>query len=75
VVIVTGLYGIGILLTLLAGGTIGLLVAEAHYHLVAARHRQYEREVALDRELRVAAQVRLHHYLSTGSGNRKTTAP
>jgi hypothetical protein len=75
VIIMTVLYGIGIMLTLLAGGTIGLLVSEAHYHLVAARLRQYEQEVALDRELRVAAQVRLHHYLSTGSGNRKTSAP
>ncbi|HEY1699634.1 MAG TPA: hypothetical protein VGG75_07975 [Trebonia sp.] len=71
----TVVYGIGIMLALLAGGTIGLLVTEARYHLVVARHRQYEQEVAEDRELRVAAQVRLQRYLSAGSGNRKTTAP
>lgn len=67
--------GIGIMLALLAGGTISLLVTEARYHLIVARHRQYEQEVAEDRELCVAAHVRLQHYLSAGSGSRKRTAP
>jgi hypothetical protein len=75
VIIMTVLYGIGIMLALLAGGTIGLLVTQAHYHLVAARHRQYEHEAAQDRELCLAAQARLQHYLSASSSNRKTTAP
>lgn len=46
----TVVYGIVIMMALLAGGGIGLLLTVAHYQLVAARHRRYEQEIARDRE-------------------------
>jgi hypothetical protein len=75
VVIVTVIYGIGIMMALLAGGATGLLLTVAHYHRAAARYRRYEQEIARDRELYAAAQAVLQHHKSTGSGNRKVTAP
>ena len=71
----TVVYGIGIMMALLAGGAIGLFLTVAHYHLVAARHQKYEQEIARDRELYAAAQAGPQHYKSTGSSNRKATAP
>lgn len=71
----TVVYGIVIAMALLTGGGIGLLLAVAHYHLVAARHQRYEQEMARERELYAAAQVVLHHYKSTGSGTARQPAP
>ena len=63
----TVIYGIGIMMALLAGGAIGLLLTAAHYHRVAARYQRYEQEIARDRQLYAAAQAVLQHYKSTGS--------
>lgn len=71
----TVVYGIVIMMALLAGGGIGLLLAVAHFHQVAARHQRYEQEIARDRELYAAAQVGLQHYKSTGSRNGQATPP
>jgi hypothetical protein len=65
----TVVYGIVITMALLAGGGIGLLLTVAHYHLLAARHRRYEQEMARERQRSAAAQAVLQHYKSTGSGN------
>jgi hypothetical protein len=64
----TVVYGIGIMVALLAGGSIGLLLTVVRYRLVAARHQKYEQEVARDRELYAAAQAVLQRYKLTGSG-------
>ena len=66
----TVVYGIVIMMALLAGGAIGLLLTVARSHLVAARHQKYEQEVARDRELYAAAQAVLQHYKSTGFKER-----
>jgi hypothetical protein len=71
----TVVYGIVIVMALLAGGGIGLLLTVAHYHLVAARHQRYEQEVAQDRELYAVGQAVLQHDKSTGSTNGRVTAP
>lgn len=71
----TVVYGIVIMMALLAGGGIGLLLTVAHYHLVAARHQRYEQEISRDLELYAAAQAVLQHYKPTGSGNGQVTAP
>lgn len=71
----TVVYGIVIMLALLAGGGIGLLLTVAHYHLVAARHQRYEQEIARDRGLYAAAEAVHQHHKSTGSRNGKVTAP
>ncbi len=42
----TVIYGIGIMMALLAGGAIGLFLTVARSHLVTARHQKYEQEVA-----------------------------
>jgi hypothetical protein len=67
VVIVTVIYGIGIMMALLAGGGIGLLLTVAHYHRVATRYQRYEQEIARDRELYTAAHAVLQHHKSMGS--------
>jgi hypothetical protein len=67
VVIVTVIYGIGIMMALLAGGGIGLLLTVAHYHRVAARYRRYEQELARDRELYAAAQAGRQHHKPAGA--------
>jgi len=62
----TVIYGLGIMMALMAGGAIGLSLAVAHYHRVAARYQRYEQEIARDRDLYAAAQAVLQHYKSTG---------
>jgi hypothetical protein len=39
-------YDIGLVLSLLMGGVIGLLLAKTRFDQMAMRHRQYEAEVA-----------------------------
>jgi hypothetical protein len=56
------LYGIVLVMMLLAGGSIGLLLAVTHRHLVAVRHQKYEQEAARDQELYAAAQAVLQRY-------------
>ena len=63
----TVIYGIGIMMALLAGGAIGLLLTVAHNHRAAARYRGYEQEIARDRELYAAAHAVPQHHKSTSS--------
>jgi hypothetical protein len=44
------LYGIGMLLCLLAGCAIGVLITAAHHEQIVFRHWAYEKELAAGRE-------------------------
>ena len=48
------LYDVGLVLTLLIGGAIGVLVTAAHYEQTAHRRWAYEKEMAEGREIYAA---------------------
>ena len=48
------LYDIGLVLSLLTGGVIGMLLTRARYDRIALRQQQYEAEAAQYRELYTA---------------------
>ena len=50
----TLLYGVGLAMTLLAGGVFGCLLTVGYYERIAAQRREYEREAAQAREVYVA---------------------
>lgn len=72
---VTALYGIGLVLALLAGGGIGLLLAMARYQRAAARRQRYEREVAGEAERRAARREALRRYAAAAPGRGTAAAP
>lgn len=73
-VIVAMMYGIGIAMALLTGGAIGLLLTVAHYQQVAARHQQWEQEIAPDAKRYAAALAALRRYQPAAPRTYKPTA-
>lgn len=59
------LYDIGLVLSLLMGGVIGLILTKSRYDQMAARQRQYEAEVT--RYLEVYAALALSRRVASGA--------
>jgi hypothetical protein len=67
------LYDVGLVLSLLAGGVIGLMLTTARYERIAVRQRQYEAEVAEHQEL-YAALALYRRFKSGKSSDDKASA-
>lgn len=44
------IYGVGLAMALLTGGAIGMFLTNAYHERIAPQHRQYEKEIAGDRD-------------------------
>lgn len=54
------LYGVGLAMALLTGGTVGLFLTAAHYERIASQQREYEKEMAEGRDFYVALAMLRH---------------
>jgi len=57
---------IGVLITVIAGGAIGVFLTIAHHERVRNRHADYEKELAENRELYAALAIRQRQRLESG---------
>ncbi len=67
------LYEVGLVLALLIGGVLGQLLTASHYEQIAARQREYEKEMAEGREL-YAALAMFRRVKTRGTSDDKASA-
>lgn len=66
------IYGVGLIMALLAGGAIGWLLTIGHFQRIASQHREYENELAEVREFYVAWAMARH--IRPGNSMRETNS-